>query len=580
MQSYSVDRAPGNRKELSMLQIPERSDTEPAATPAPAAIADLNWWRGAVIYQVYPRSFADTNSDGIGDLAGVLAKLDYIASLGVDAIWLSPFFKSPMKDFGYDVSAYRQVDPLFGTLEDFDRLVAAAHERGLRIIIDQVLNHTSDQHAWFQESRGSRDNPKADWYVWAEPGPDGTPPNNWLSIFGGSAWQWEPRRGQYYLHNFLVSQPDLNYHNPVVAAQMLEEAEFWLARGVDGFRLDAINFCFHDPLLRDNPPKPVAERRGRGFRVDNPYAYQVHLYDNTQPQNHAFLESLRRLMDRYTPAVSLGEVSAEDAIEAIVQYTSGGRRLHMAYNFELLVDEFSTAHIREVVGTLVARCHDCWPCWAIGNHDVARVASRWSDGTGGTTRAKLFNALLLSLRGTACSYQGEELGLTEAELPDAVLQDPYGLAFFPMFKGRDGCRTPMPWNDHEPECGFTGGRSWLPIPAEHRALAVNRQENAPDSVLNAYRAFVRWRRGQPVLRGGGIRLFASPEGTLVFLREHGGSGILACFNFGAQAADIRIPVPGTLEPLSGHGFAPSTLARGSVTVPAHCAFFAALVFSR
>ena len=388
----------------------------------------------------------------------MLAKLDYIAGLGVDAIWLSPFFKSPMKDFGYDVSAYRQVDPLFGTLEDFDRLVAAAHERGLRIIIDQVLNHTSDQHAWFQESRGSRDNPKADWYVWAEPKPDGTPPNNWLSIFGGSAWQWEPRRGQYYLHNFLVSQPDLNYHNPAVAGQMLEEAEFWLARGVDGFRLDAINFCFHDPLLRDNPPKPAAERRGRGFRVDNPYAYQVHLYDNTQPQNHAFLESLRRLMDRYAPAVSLGEVSAEDAIEAIVQYTSGGRRLHMAYNFELLVDEFSTAHIREVVGTLVARCQDCWPCWAIGNHDVARVASRWSDGTGSAARAKLFNALLLSLRGTACSYQGEELGLTQAELPDAVLQDPYGLAFYPMFKGRDGCRTPMPWDDREPNGGFTTGR--------------------------------------------------------------------------------------------------------------------------
>src|SRR5262245_3540982 len=354
--------------------------------------ASADWWRGGVIYQIYPRSFADSNGDGIGDLAGITARLDYIARSGVDGIWLSPFFKSPMKDFGYDISDYRDVDPIFGTLQDFDRLVRHAHELGLKVMIDQVYSHTSDLHPWFKESRSSRDNPKADWYVWADAKPDGTPPNNWLSIFGGSAWQWEPRRGQYYLHNFLVSQPDLNYHNPAVAAQMLEEAEFWLARGVDGFRLDAINFCFHDPLLRDNPAKPAAERKGRGFRTDNPYAWQVHLYDNTQPQNHAFLESLRALMNRYAPAVALGEVSAEDAIEAIVQYTSGTRRLHMAYNFELLVDEFSTAHIREVVSTLAARCQDCWPCWAIGNHDVARVASRWSDGAGAASRAKLFNA--------------------------------------------------------------------------------------------------------------------------------------------------------------------------------------------
>ena len=559
-----------------MLQIDPRSDRQVAPSAAPRAAADADWWRGAVIYQVYPRSFADSNGDGIGDLPGVIAKLDYIASLGVDAIWLSPFFKSPMKDFGYDVSAYRQVDPIFGALEDFDRLVAAAHARGLGIIIDQVLNHTSDEHAWFQESRQGRNNPRSDWYVWADAKPDGTPPNNWLSIFGGSAWQWEPRRGQYYLHNFLVSQPDLNYHNPAVAAQMLEEAEFWLARGVDGFRLDAINFCFHDPLLRDNPPKPAAERKGRGFRVDNPYAWQVHLYDNTQPQNHAFLESLRRLMDRYAPAVSLGEVSAEDAIETIVQYTSGSRRLHMAYNFELLVDDFSTAHIRDVIGTLAARGQDCWPCWAIGNHDVARVASRWANGAGCASRAKLFNALLLSLRGTACSYQGEELGLTQAELPDAALQDPYGLAFWPLFKGRDGCRTPMPWNDREPECGFTGGRPWLPIPAEHQALAVSRQDEAPDSVLNSYRRFVRWRRDQPALRSGSIRLFESPEGTLVFLREHDGESVLACFNFCPVPAEIHVPMPGVLEPLDGHGFAASVLAQGSVTVPAHGAFFAAL----
>jgi len=557
-----------------MLQTQERSNTQVPASVATQAAPGSDWWRGAVIYQVYLRSFADTDANGIGDLPGVIARLDYIASLGVDAIWIAPFFKSPMKDFGYDVSEYRQVDPVFGTLEDFDRLLAAAHARGLRIIIDQVLNHTSDQHAWFEESRQSRDNAKADWYVWADPRPDGTPPNNWLSIFGGPAWQWEPRRGQYYLHNFLVSQPDLNYHNPAVAAQMLEEAEFWLARGVDGFRLDAINFCFHDPLLRDNPAKPAPERKGRGFRTDNPYAYQVHLYDNTQPQNHAFLEALRRLMDQYAPAVSLGEVSAENAVEAIVQYTSGAKRLHMAYNFELLVDEFSTRHIREVVETLAARCEDCWPCWAIGNHDVARVASRWSDGAATAPRAKLFNALLLSLRGTACSYQGEELGLTQVELPDALLQDPYGLAFWPLFKGRDGCRTPMPWNDREPECGFTNGRPWLPVPAEHRPLAVNRQDAAPDSVLNAYRGFVRWRRGVPALQKGGIRLLDSPPDTLLFLREHEGTSVLACFNFASVPSEFRIPSHGKLEILAGHGFTACIPGRGVVTVPACGAFFA------
>ncbi|MGH8249666.1 MAG: alpha-amylase family glycosyl hydrolase, partial [Steroidobacteraceae bacterium] len=541
-----------------MLQTSERTEVQEHAA-ATATVADADWWRGAVIYQVYPRSFADTNGDGIGDLPGVIAKLDYIASLGVDAIWLSPFFRSPMKDFGYDVSAYRQVDPIFGRLEDFDALVAAAHGRELRIIIDQVLNHTSDQHAWFQASRQSRNNDKSDWYVWADPKPDGTPPNNWLSVFGGSAWQWEPCRAQYYLHNFLVSQPDLNYHHPAVAAQMLEEAEFWLARGVDGFRLDAINFCFHDPLLRNNPSKPEAERRGRGFRTDNPYAHQVHLYDNTQPQNHAFLEALRRLIDRYPPAVALGEVSAEDPIETIVQYTAGSKRLHMAYNFELLVDEFSAAHVRSVVGTLAARCQDCWPCWAIGNHDVARVASRWSNGSDPAVTAKVFNALLLSLRGSVCSYQGEELGLTQAVLPDAMLQDPYGLAFWPTFKGRDGCRTPIPWNDGEAACGFSDGKPWLPIPPEHRALAVSRQDTAPDSVLNAFRSFVKWRRGQPALLRGSIRLLDAPADSLCLLREHPEQALLACFNFAAAPCAMRLPTAGRLEPLSGHGFAPCEL---------------------
>ena len=545
----------------------------------PSALAsthpDVAWWRGAVIYQIYLRSFNDSNGDGTGDLPGIIARLDYLAELDVDAIWVTPFYKSPMKDFGYDVSDYRQVDPIFGTLDDFDRLVKQAHELGIKVIIDQVLSHTSDQHPWFQASRQDRTNDKAAWYVWADPKPDGSPPNNWLSMFGGSAWQWEPRRGQYYLHNFLVSQPDLNFHNPAVVAQMLEEVEFWLKRGVDGFRLDAINFCFHDLQLRDNPPKPAERRKGRGFTADNPYAYQVHVFDNTRPENLAFLEALRRLVDRYPSAVTLGEISSEDPLATTIEYTSGSKRLHMAYSFELLVDTFSAAHIRSVIETLVASSVDCWPCWAIGNHDVTRVATRWWGSNASMPRAKLLNAFLFSLKGSVCSYQGEELGLQEAELPREELQDPYGIAFWPAFKGRDGCRTPLPWNEQDPACGFSSAKPWLPISAQHRANAVSRQQADPHSVLGAYRTFLRWRRQQPVLRHGDIRFIDSPAESLSFIREHEGKSILACFNFAAGACTVTLP---GLHPeeLSGHGFERCRLSPGRVEIPAFGAFFARL----
>ncbi|HWI24199.1 MAG TPA: alpha-amylase family glycosyl hydrolase, partial [Lysobacter sp.] len=301
-------------------------------------MATNRWWRGAVIYQIYPRSYLDTNGDGVGDLPGIIERLDHVASLGVDAIWVSPFFKSPMADFGYDIADYREVDPLFGTLEDVDRLLAKAHALGLKVMIDQVLSHTSVEHDWFKASRESRDGDKTDWYVWADAKPDGTPPNNWLSIFGGVAWQWEPRRGQYFLHNFLASQPDLNFHNPAVRAAQLDNVKFWLDRGVDGLRLDAINFCFHDPQLRDNPPKPAELRTGRGFSPDNPYAFQYHWHNNTQPENLAFLEALRALMDRYPDVAALGEISSEDSLATMAEYV-GDARLHMGYSFELLTDD-------------------------------------------------------------------------------------------------------------------------------------------------------------------------------------------------------------------------------------------------
>ena len=532
-----------------------------------------DWWRGAVIYQIYPRSFQDSNGDGVGDLPGIAARLDYVAGLGVDAIWISPFFKSPMADFGYDVADPRAVDPLFGTLEDFDRLLARAHDLGLKVVIDQVLSHTSIEHAWFEESRASRDNPKADWYVWADPREDGTAPNNWLSIFGGVAWQWEPRRRQYFLHNFLASMPDLNFHNPAVREAVLEDAEFWLERGVDGLRLDAISFCFHDAQLRDNPPKPAAERNGRGFSADNPYAYQYHHYNNARPENLAFLEQLRALMDRYPGTTSLGEISSEDSLATMAEYTAPGR-LHMAYSFELLTEDFSATHIRDTVQTLEAKLPDGWPAWAISNHDVARVLSRWGGAGAPPALANLLTALVCSLRGSVCVYQGEELGLEEAEVPYEALRDPYGLAFWPTFKGRDGCRTPMPWDDSE-HAGFSTGPPWLPIPAAHRARAVSRQDTDPGSVLTGFRRFLHWRKSQPALRWGRIAFLDTPEPILAFTRHLDGETVLAVFNLSPEAVEVALPEPvRDADPLTVPGPRAGRIDAGRLHLPSHAACYA------
>jgi alpha-glucosidase len=533
---------------------------------------DAPWWRGAVTYQIYPRSFMDTNGDGVGDLPGIIDKLDYVASLGVDAIWIAPFFRSPMADFGYDIADYRDVDPLFGTIADFDRLLAKAHGLGLKVMIDQVLSHTSMEHAWFKESRESRDNPKADWYVWADARDDGTPPNNWLSLFGGCAWQWEPRRGQYYLHNFLTSQPDLNFHHRDVQRAVLDEVKFWLDKGVDGLRLDAINFCFHDLELRDNPPKPVEKRVGRGFSPDNPYAFQYHYYNNTRPENIAFLEELRALMDRYPDVAALGEISSEDSLATTAEYTRRGR-LHMGYSFELLTDDFSAAYIRSTVQNLEAQMLEGWPCWAISNHDVARVVSRWGNGDASVRLANLLTAMVCSLRGSVCVYQGEELGLPEADVPFEALQDPYGITFWPTFKGRDGCRTPMPWNGGM-NAGFSVGEPWLPVPAEHRALAVSLQETEPASALQGFRAFMAWRRSQPALRWGSIRFLDTPEPVLAFTRRHGGETVLAAFNLSNASVELSLPGFGAAMPVNGHGLAQGTLVNDLLSLPGHGALFA------
>jgi alpha-glucosidase len=529
-----------------------------------AVMAGKEWWRGAVVYQVYPRSFADSDGDGVGDLPGIESRLGYIASLGVDAIWISPFFTSPMADFGYDIADYRGVDPLFGTLADFDRVLEKAHALGLKVMIDQVLSHCSIAHPWFAESRQDRDNPRADWFVWADAKPDGTPPNNWLSIFGGVAWTWEPRRRQYYLHNFLSSQPQLNFHHPEVRAAQLDNLRFWLQRGVDGFRLDSINFPFHDAQLRDNPAKPAELRQGRGFSPDNPYAFQYHTYNNTRPENLAFLEDIRRLMDGYPDVVALGEISSDDSLATMAEYVQP-HRLHMGYSFELLTEDGSPAHIRRTVEALEASLRGGWPCWAVSNHDVQRAVSRWGDGGADDALARQLVALVCSLRGSVCLYQGEELGLPEADVPFEALQDPYGKAFWPNFKGRDGCRTPMPW-DEGTHAGFSSAAPWLPVDAAHRARSVARQEADPGSVLHATRAFLRWRRAQPALVEGSIRFLDAPAPLLAFVREHAGQRLLLAFNLSAQPCDWMPPMAAT--PLAVPGQQPVEWRDGALRLPA------------
>lgn len=545
----------------------------------PLTKADSDWWQAAVIYQVYPRSFQDSNGDGIGDIPGIIQRLDYIAALQVDAIWISPFFKSPMKDFGYDISDYRDVDPIFGTLADFDELIDQAHRRGIRIIIDQVLSHTSDQHAWFHASRNSTTNDKADWYVWADAKEDGTPPNNWLSIFGGSAWQWEPRRRQYYLHNFLSSQPDLNLHNKAVQQQLLDEMEFWLQRGVDGVRLDAIVHCFHDQLLRNNPPRPADMEHNKGCQPDNPYAAQLHKYTTDRPENIGFIEKIRALLDRYPGSVSLGEVSSDDSLKTIGQYTAGDQRLHTAYCFELLGDEYSAEFFRTTGETLSESTHNGWPCWAIGNHDSQRVLSRWSDTDNKPEpdQATMLTALISSLRGPVCLYQGDELGLPEANVPFEQLQDPYGKEFWPEFKGRDGCRTPMPWNGKASNAGFSTGSSWLPVDQHHLPLAVAEQLQQADSTLLRNRQFLQWRRRQPALTEGEICFHNSREPILIFERRCAQQTLLIACNLSGKEQSCSIDSSSGIKILDDHGLPHGKLQNQQLVLPAYGVFYAELV---
>jgi len=508
--------------------------------PKQVTVPDQDWWRGAVIYQIYPRSFQDSNGDGIGDLSGIIHRLDHVARLGVDAVWISPFFRSPMLDFGYDVSDYRDVDPMFGSLGDFDALIARAHELELKVLIDLVLSHTSDQHAWFQESRQSRENARADWYVWADAKPDGTPPNNWLSIFGGSAWEWDGERMQYYLHNFLTQQPDLNLHNPDVQDGLLDVVRFWLERGVDGFRLDTINFYFHDKDLRDNPALPPEARNATIAPEVNPYNWQDHIHDKNQPENLDFLKRFRAVLDEFPAVTAVGEVGdAQYGLEIQAQYTSGGDKVHMCYSFEFLSGLSPTPErVGEVLTRYEEAIGDGWACWAFSNHDVARHASRWALSA---PAQRTYAALLLSLRGSVCLYQGEELGLTEAYVPYEHLQDPYGIRFWPKFKGRDGCRTPMPWVTDNGNGGFTEGRPWLPMAMEHLANSVAAQDCDADSTLAFYRRMLAFRGTEPALAKGDFTLLRAEDGIVAFTRTHAGRIILCAFNLTDSEQRFDLP---------------------------------------
>lgn len=514
-----------------------------------------DWWRGAAIYQIYPRSFYDSNGDGIGDLSGITEHLDYVSDLGVDGIWISPFFTSPMKDFGYDVADYRDVDPMFGTLDEFKTLLAKAHDLNLKIIIDLVLSHTSDQHKWFAE--------KPEYYVWADPKPDmfgdRVPPNNWVSVFGGPAWTWHEEREQYYLHNFLKEQPDLDFHNPDVQTEALDIAKFWLDMGVDGFRLDVVNFYFHDRELRDNPPRDEDLGPAVQFEGDDPYSQQNHIYDKSRPENLNFLRKLRALMDQYPGTFTLGEIGDDHPYERTVEYTGEGL-LNTCYNTQLMSGkhkELTADLIREPIKQFQHLSQDNWPSWAFSNHDVVRTASRWLPDSDGFSYnadcSKMLIALLGCLRGTAFLYQGEELGLPEAKLAFEDLQDPWGKHLWPEWQGRDGCRTPMPWTDTPPQT------SWLPMPDQHLEICIEEQEQDEHSVLNFTRDFLKFRRNHAALKTGTICFTDDDQAVLQFERSDNGQHLLCCFNLTDQEQHLQTFLLGNSTVLFSNNFEDRTL---------------------
>lgn len=511
--------------------LPVNSDNSGAASG--------HWWRGAVIYQIYPRSFRDTNGDGIGDLRGIADGLDYIASLGVDGIWISPFFTSPMKDFGYDVADYCGIDPTFGDFDDFDRIIEKAHKLGLKVIIDQVYSHTSDEHDWFVESRKDRSNDKADWYVWADAKPDGSPPSNWQSVFGGSAWQWDGPRKQYYLHNFLTSQPDLNVHNPQVQDALLEVTKFWLDRGVDGFRIDALNFAMHDPQLRDNPPSnaPMED-------VTRPFDMQIKQFNQSHADIPLFIERIRQTIDQYADRFTVAEVGGPEPLEEMKAFTADGKRLDSAYNFDFLyAPKLSAPAVRRSLSQWPGEQGEGWPSWAFSNHDAPRAITRWVSGNASLGQiARLSMLLLNALRGNPIIYQGEELALPQGHVAFEDLQDPEAITNWPHTLGRDGARTPMPWVANAPQAGFSSAnRTWLKMDSAHADLAVDLQSDEPSSMVSFTRDLLALRQTMRPVVSGNSTVLEAPDQIVAFVREIDGESVLCAFNLSDEPCDWSPP---------------------------------------
>ncbi|MFU8890007.1 MAG: alpha-amylase family glycosyl hydrolase, partial [Trueperaceae bacterium] len=491
------------------------------------------WWHDAVVYQVYPRSFQDADGDGVGDLAGIVLRLDYLTWLGVDAIWLSPIYPSPLVDFGYDVSDYTAVDPVYGTLDDLGRLIAEAHARGLRLILDLVPSHTSDRHPWFQASRSSRDDPKRDWYLWRDPAPDGGPPNNWLSHFGGRAWTWDAATGQYYLHSFVPEQPDLNWRNPEVLDAMAGVMRFWLDRGIDGFRVDVIHNLLKDEAFRDDPPNPDFVP-GPGA---NPYDALRHLHSSDQPDVHRLLRWFRRQIDAYPGRVLIGEVEYGSSVERLARFYGDGDELHLALNFSLMTLPWTSAAIADHLARYDAALPaGACPTFVVGNHDRARVATRI-----GPAQARVAAMLLLTARNTPFVYQGDELGMRNAELGPEHQRDPWGLRV--PGHGRDPVRTPMRW-DASGHAGFTTGEPWLPVGDDAGTENVARLREDERSILTLHRRLLALRRGDPVLTRGRQRVLPVAGDVVGYLREDGERRVWVALNLGSREVEVETPGAG------------------------------------
>jgi alpha-glucosidase len=498
------------------------------------------WWQRGTLYQVYPRSFMDSDGDGVGDLRGILSRLDYVRWLGVDAIWISPIYPSPMKDFGYDVSDYTGVHPLFGTLEDFDELVAAAHARELKVVLDFVPNHSSDRHPWFVEARGSRDNPKRDWYLWRDPAPDGGPPNNWLSCFGGSAWELDPRTGQYYYHAFLKEQPDLNWRNPEVVEAMIGVLRFWLERGVDGFRVDVLWHLIKDDAFRDNPPNP-AWREGM-----DPFQQLIPVQTTDRPEVHGIVSRMRQLFDQYEDRVIIGEIYLP--VERLVQYYGADLAgAHLPFNFQLISAPWDARHLlRLIVEYEAALPQGAWPNWVLGNHDQHRIATRV-----GPAQARVAAMLLLTLRGTPTLYYGDEIGMHDVAIPPARVQDPFEKNVPGQGLGRDPERTPMQWSD-DANAGFSPAEPWLPVAGDYARVNVEAQRDDPGSMLSLYKHLIGLRRGEPALEIGRFEPLESEGSLLAYIRRAraGESDFMVALNLGA--APQSFPAPSGRIALSTH----------------------------